>query len=55
VLRQIKENKDLMTIPMIVLTTSAADSDLSAAFRLGAESYQLKPTTFEGFTELNGN
>ena len=55
VLRQIKEDKELMSIPMIVLTTSAADSDLAAAFRLGAESYQLKPVNFEGFTELMEN
>ena len=52
VLRQIKENKDLMSIPLIVLTTSAADSDLATAYRLGARSYQLKPVNFEGFTEL---
>jgi CheY-like chemotaxis protein len=52
VLRQIHENEDLKRIPTVVLTTSAADSDLAAAYRLGARSYQLKPVNFEGFTEL---
>ena len=52
VLRRIKDNEGLMSIPLIVLTTSAADTDLATAFRLGAQSYQLKPVNFEGFTEL---
>ena len=52
VLRQIQASETLKTIPTVVLTTSAADEDLAAAFRLGAMSYQLKPVTFEGYTEL---
>ena len=52
VLRQIQMNEDLKKIPIVVLTTSAADEDLAAAFHLGAISYQLKPVTFEGYTEL---
>ena len=52
VLRQIQENQDLKGIPIVVLTTSSTDSDLTAAYRLGARSYQLKPVNFEGFTEL---
>ncbi|MEI6280105.1 MAG: response regulator [Verrucomicrobiae bacterium] len=52
VLRQIKSSRDLETIPTVVLTTSATDSDLAAAYSLGARSYQLKPANFEGFTEL---
>jgi len=54
VLRQIKENGTRKNIPVIVLTTSAADSDLAEASRLGAASYKLKPVTFEGYTELLG-
>ena len=52
VLRQIQASGTLKNIPTVVLTTSAADADLAAAFRLGAVSYQLKPVTFEGYTEL---
>jgi len=54
VLRQIKENKSLAGIPMVVLTTSAADADLATAYQLGARSYQIKPVNFDGFTELLG-
>jgi len=52
VLRQIQMSEELKKIPIVVLTTSAADEDLAAAFHLGAMSYQLKPVTFEGYTEL---
>jgi len=52
VLRQIQANEDLKRIPTVVLTTSAADSDLAAARRLGAASYQLKSMGFVGFREL---
>ena len=54
VLRQIQACKTLKNIPIVVLTTSATDADLTAAFRLGASSYQLKSVTFEGYTELLG-
>jgi CheY-like chemotaxis protein len=52
VLRQIQANEGLKRIPTVVLTTSAADSDLAAARRLGAASYQLKSVAFLGFREL---
>jgi len=52
VLRQIQASGTMRNIPIVVLTTSAADSDLAAAFHLGAASYQLKPVTFEGYTEM---
>lgn len=52
VLKQIHENDGTKKIPIVVLTTSAADSDLAEAFRLGAASYQLKPVNFEGYLEL---
>ena len=52
VLRQIHEDDALKVIPLVVLTTSAADSDLATAYHLGATSYQLKPVNFEGYTEL---
>jgi CheY-like chemotaxis protein len=52
VLRRVKESEILKGIPTVVLTTSSDSSDLAAASRLGAASYQLKPASFEGFTEL---
>jgi len=52
VLRQIQACETLKNIPTVVLTTSATDADLAAAFRLGAASYQLKSVSFQGYTEL---
>ena len=52
VLRRIRAARHLNQTPIVVLTTSAADRDLTLAMTLGATSYQLKPATFEGFTEL---
>ncbi len=55
VLRQIQADQSLKEIPTVVLTTSAADSDIATALAIGAASYQLKPVAFEGFTELFGS
>ena len=52
VLRRIHEDDDMSKIPVVVLTTSAADSDLVTAFHLGAKRYQLKPGNFASYAEL---
>ncbi|MEP7338748.1 MAG: response regulator [Acidobacteriota bacterium] len=45
-LREIKANPELRRIPIIVLTTSQADEDISSSYDLGANSYIAKPVTF---------
>lgn len=52
VLKEIKADRDLCTIPVIVLSTSSADSDIQHAFQLGACSFITKPANFEKFREL---
>jgi CheY-like chemotaxis protein len=52
VLRRIKEDPGLQSIPVVVLTTSASESDLLGAYRSGAGSYLVKPVDFEKFTGL---
>uniref|UniRef100_A0A7C2JX92 Response regulator n=1 Tax=Schlesneria paludicola TaxID=360056 RepID=A0A7C2JX92_9PLAN len=49
VLREIKGNPDLRTIPVVVLTTSDAPVDVEACYAAGANSYVCKPVTFEGY------
>lgn len=49
VLREIKSDDDLMTIPVIVLTTSSAESDVLHSYRLHANCYIVKPVDFERF------
>ena len=51
VLAQIKEDPVLRTIPVVVLTSSGEDPDINEAYRLGANSYIVKPVDFEQFSE----
>lgn len=46
-LREIKADPDLRKIPVVVLTTSKADTDISRIYELGANSFITKPVTFE--------
>ena len=52
VLRQIKTIKDLVDIPVVVLTTSDAETDMARAYEYHANSYLVKPVDFSKFTEL---
>lgn len=52
VLSQIKADEELMTIPVVVLTTSAAEADVTAAYDHHVNSYLVKPVNFEKFTQL---
>lgn len=49
VLRKIKENEDLRTIPVVVLTSSNQDPDIRICYSLGVNSYVVKPVAFEAF------
>jgi two-component system, response regulator len=51
VLRIIKSNPELYTIPVVIVTSSAEDPDMAAAYELGANSYVIKPVQFEAFME----
>jgi CheY-like chemotaxis protein len=52
VLRAIKDDADINSIPSVVLTTSSAESDMVKAYDNGAGSYLVKPVDFEKFTKL---
>lgn len=52
VLRQIKAHPDLQAIPVVVLTSSREERDVKTAYRLGANSYIVKPVDFDQFMEL---
>ncbi len=49
VLRQIRANESTKLIPIVILSSSKQDSDLSMGFELGANSYIVKPVEFESF------
>ncbi len=52
VLRQIKADEGLQSIPVVILTSSAAEHDLAQAYKQHANSYLVKPVSFEQFTKL---
>lgn len=52
VLRQIKAHPRFAALPVVVLTSSAQDTDIAAAYSLGANSYIVKPVDFEKFMEV---
>ncbi len=51
VLKEVKAHESLRKIPVIVLTTSDADHDISKAYSLHANCYILKPVDFDDFAK----
>ncbi len=51
-LRRVKPTPDLAAIPVVVLTTSEFDKDLSQSYALGAKSCITKPGDFERLVEV---
>ena len=52
VLDEIKKNNTLRKIPVVVLTTSNAETDVNHAYDLGVNSYIQKPVRFNEFVEV---
>lgn len=52
VLKNIKTDSGLRRIPVVVLTTSAAETDVVKAYDSHANSYLVKPVDFPKFYEL---
>lgn len=51
-LRDIKNDPELRRIPVVVLTTSKADTDISNIYSLGANSFISKPVTFDALVTV---
>lgn len=52
VLKEVKSSAELKSIPVVVLTTSAAERDLALAYNHYANSYLTKPVDFDSFSDL---
>ncbi len=55
VLKELKNNEKTRTIPVVVLTSSKEESDVLKSYKLGANSYLVKPVDFDRFLESVGN
>ena len=52
VLKTMKADPKLKTIPVVILTTSKAEADMVKAYESHANSYLVKPVDFMQFTKL---
>ncbi len=51
VLRRIKADPRTQAIPVVVLSSSREEPDVTESYRLGVNSYIVKPVDFQNFTE----
>lgn len=51
VLQKIKSDERTKKIPVVVLTSSKEDPDIQECYRLGVNSYVVKPVQFEKFLQ----
>jgi len=51
VLRKVKQDDRTRSIPVVVLTSSKEDRDISESYQLGVNSYISKPVEFDAFAK----
>jgi two-component system response regulator len=51
VLRQLKNDPVLRTIPVVIMTSSREEQDLVKSYQLGVNAYVVKPLNFHEFVE----
>jgi CheY-like chemotaxis protein len=51
VLAEVKADPDLLMIPVVIFSTSQAETDITASYRLHANAYISKPVSLDLFTE----
>jgi two-component system response regulator len=52
VLRRLKADEHARVIPVVVLTSSAEEQDVLESYKLGVNSYLVKPVAFADFTQV---
>ena len=51
VLEQLKKDADLQSIPVVMLTSSREEQDLTRSYKLGVNAYVVKPVEFTQFVD----
>jgi two-component system response regulator len=51
VLRKIREDERTRMVPVVMLTSSAEENDIVRSYKLGVNSYIVKPVEFDKFVE----
>ncbi len=52
VLKRVKNTHEIKRIPVIILTSSREDGDRAMVYDFGANSYLVKPVSFDGFLDI---
>jgi len=52
VLKAIRADERTKLIPVIIMTSSKEDKDIQACYKLGVNSYLVKPVGFEDFSKI---
>lgn len=52
VLKTLRSNTGWTAIPIIIFSTSNAPEDINSAYKLGANCYIIKPSSYEGLKEV---
>lgn len=55
VLQKLKSNTRTQSIPVIILTSSKEDPDIKKCYEMGANSYIVKPVSFDDFASAIKN
>ena len=55
VLREVKADERTKTIPVVVLTSSREEKDMVESYKLGVNSYIVKPVDFNKFVDAVGD
>ena len=51
VLRKIREDESTKTLPVVILTSSRERRDITEAYKLGVNSYVVKPVGFDNYVK----